>query len=53
MGDVRDEFGVVRRRPAPNGSRFEVTKSIFYNVCILCGTAVVISLTIKVIMTIF
>lgn len=29
------------------------TRNLFYNVCILCGTAVVLAITIKVILVLF
>lgn len=46
------------RRPRPNQIVFRRnatmrTWNLFYNVCILCGTAVVLAITAKVIISLF
>lgn len=58
--ESRGVQGVSQRRPETNKPRYmqprgaaTQMKAVFYNVSVLCGTAIVVAITVKVIMSLF
>lgn len=49
----RYEDYYTARRPVRRARSTAKTEKLFKNVCILCGTAIVLALTAKVIMSLF
>jgi hypothetical protein len=54
--DYRENYAPYRKnvsRPGLNAKAIDRTKNLFVMVCILCGTAIVLAVTTKVIMSLF
>ena len=52
--EVEDRLrGDPRRRQDVTKPRYSQMKAVFYNVSMLCGTAIVVAMTVKVIMSLF